>query len=336
MESYFVELTGVGRSHLNHEDVEEDNITDHEAIIKMEYSLISAGTELSRAYGLKKGIKYPIKPGYSSVGRIIAKGEKLDIDIGDKVFVNCHHTSLTKWANCDEVQYPMILKVDEDIDSKHATIINLGLVALQGVNLCDVKLGYTVGIFGLGNIGILTGLMFKKLGCKVVGIDPISNRCDLASQLGFEYVIDKEKPKPIIDRLLDNQGFDIVVDVTGVSKLIVELADYTKNYGQLLLLGSPRESYETDVTDFLSKIHMKNIKVIGGFNNTIPVNPIPGSNNNMKRNLKVVCDLIKNKYIDVEKMISYVIDPKDCQKAYEDLMYNKDKVNCVIFDWSNY
>ena len=73
MKSYFVELTDVGKSHLNSEEINIEDLNDNEAIIKSEYSLISAGTELSRAFALKQGFKYPVRPGYSTVGKIIAK-----------------------------------------------------------------------------------------------------------------------------------------------------------------------------------------------------------------------------------------------------------------------
>ena len=81
---------------------------------------------------------------------------------------------------------------------------------------------------------------------------------------------------------------------------------------------------------------MKNLQLIGAFNQSAPVNPVEGSNNSVERNFAIVCDLIMNKDIDVSKLISKVIDPKDCQQAYYDLMYNKDKVNCIIFDWNSY
>jgi hypothetical protein len=41
-----------------------------EVLIRNEASLISSGTELSRVYGLKKGVTYPVYPGYASIGRV--------------------------------------------------------------------------------------------------------------------------------------------------------------------------------------------------------------------------------------------------------------------------
>lgn len=335
MKSYFVELTDIGESHLNNEEISTDDLKDNEAIIKSEYSMISAGTELSRAFALKQGFKYPVRPGYSTVGKIIAKGKDIKADIGDRVFASSPHASIVRWSNTAKTQGAHIYKLPEGIDPKEATSINLGLVALQGVNMSQTKLGYKVGIFGLGNIGIMTGLMYQKLGCKVVGFDVVENRCRLAETMGLRYTCSRDN-EAFIDSFTDNEGFDITVDVTGLSSVIIECAKYARRYGQVILLGSPRQAYETDVTPLLSDIHMKNLKVIGAFNQSAPVNPVEGSNNSVASNLKTVCEMIRNKDIDVSKLISKVVDPKDCQQAYYDLMYNKDKENCIIFDWNSY
>lgn len=335
MKSYFVELTDIGKSHLNNEKINTDDLQDNEAIIKSEYSLISAGTELSRAFALKQGFKYPVRPGYSTVGKIIAKGKDIKADIGDRVFASSPHASITRWSNTAKTQGAHIYKLPEGIDPKEATSINLGLVALQGVNMSQIKLGYKVGIFGLGNIGIMAGLMYQKLGCKVTGFDVVENRCVLAEKMGLKNTCSRDY-ETFIDSFTDNEGFDITVDVTGLSSVIIDCVKYTRRYGQVILLGSPRQAYETDVTPLLSNIHMKNLQMIGAFNQSAPVNPVEGSNNSVERNFAIVCDLIMNKDIDVSKLISKVIDPKDCQQAYYDLMYNKDKVNCIIFDWNSY
>ena len=335
MKSYFVELTDIGKSHLNNEKINTDDLQDNEAIIKSEYSLISSGTELSRAFALKQGFKYPVRPGYSTVGKIIAKGKDIKADIGDRVFASSPHASITRWSNTAKTQGAHIYKLPEGIDPKEATSINLGLVALQGVNMSQTKLGYKVAVFGLGNIGIMTGLMYQKLGCKVVGFDVVENRCRLAETMGLRYTCSRDN-EAFIDSFTDNEGFDITVDVTGLSSVIIECAKYARRYGQVILLGSPRQAYETDVTPLLSDIHMKNLKVIGAFNQSAPVNPVEGSNNSVASNLKTVCEMIRNKDIDVSKLISKVVDPKDCQQAYYDLMYNKDKENCIIFDWNSY
>ena len=336
MESTFVELTGIGKSHLNKEEISTNDLKDNEAIVKAEYSLISAGTELSRAFALKKGFSYPVRPGYSLVGRIVEKGKDIQAEKGDPVFVNAPHASLVRWDDTDRVQGHQIIRLPDDIDLKEATALNLLLVALQGVNLLNTRAGMNTGVFGLGNIGIFTGLICKKMGMKAIGLDPVTKRCELAEKMGFEYTIDSQDQKEQINRITEGRGLDIAIDVTGLSPVIMNCADSARAYGQVLLLGSPRQAYETDITPFLSNIHMKDLKVIGAFNKTVPVHPVDGSDDSMENNIRIALDLIRNRDIEIEKMIDRVIDPKDCEEAYYDLMYRKDQCSGVVFDWRNY
>ena len=170
--------------------------------------------------------------------------------------------------------------------------------------------------------------MYHKMGCRVIGIDPSEGRRKLAEEMGI--------PKTDSGKEILTENVDIAVDVTGLPQAIIDCIDVTKSYGQTVLLGSPRQSYETDVMPLLSKIHMKDLKILGAFNQTSPVYPHEGSDDSMIRNFKVVSDLFMNKDIDVSKLISRIIDPKDCEQAYYDLMYNKDKVNLIVYDWRNY
>ena len=336
MLSNFVELTEIGKSRLSKEEVDTSNLKPNEAIIKASYSMISAGTELSRAFAIKKGFSYPVRPGYSLVGKVLDKGSDLNINVGDKVFVDCPHASLIKWDETYTTQGHSIYAIPQEIDDIQATAINLCLVALQGVNLSEVKLGDTVAIFGLGNIGIITALMYQKLGARVIGLDLVKQRGELAQKMGIKNVSNNENQLEEIQKFTSSKGADICVDVTGISPAIINAINSCKQYGQVILLGSPRQGYECDITPVLNKIHMKNLKIIGAFNNTTPYKQVEGSDNSIEKNIRIVCDMIINKEIDVEKLISSVVDPKDCEKAYYDLMYNKDKQNCIVFDWTKY
>lgn len=305
------------------EEINED-IKDNEYLIECMYSMISAGTELSRFAGIKK--TYPFLPGYCSVGKVLKIGKNIkDIKKNDIVFFNAPHASHSIWINDDITQGKLVVKLDKKINPMHATIINLGLVAMQGVNLSNIQAGDTVIIFGLGNIGLITSLIYKKLGCNVIGIDPVKHRRELAKKMKIKV---SDNYKDFINKA------DIVVDVTGISQAIINAVEVCKIYGQVILLGSPRQSYKTDITPLLSNIHMKNIKVIGAFNNTCPVNKHEGSDNSEIKNLNRILNMIKNNDINVDNFISNIIAPKDIQKAYTGLLDHKDKYNCVIIDWS--
>lgn len=334
MDKYYVELTGIGESQVSKETIDEQ-LKDKEVLIKCDYSLISAGTELSRAFALKQGFKYPVRPGYSNVGHVLdSKDDRFKK--GDLVAYSGPHASVDKIIDSNETQGLKIYKLDNDTDEKQATFFNLMLVAMQGVRLANVKIGDNVAIFGLGNIGIVAAMMFQNMGCNVIGLDPVVNRCKLAKEMGLKNVSSDVDQKKVVDEFTNNKGCDITYDVTGVSQVIIKAVECTRAYGQCVLLGSPRQSFECDVTPLLSNIHMKNITVIGAFNKTAPIDAHEGSNNSVNQNFNRSMDMINSKQIDLEKLIGLVTDPKNCKECYYDLMYNKDKYNAIIFDWRNY
>lgn len=336
MRSRFVQLDAIGKSSLQEEQVDGIGLKDNEALIKAEYSLISAGTELSRAYGLKKGFSYPVRPGYCLVGRILEKGKDIRAEKGELVYANAPHGSLVRWSDSGKTQGPMIMRLPQDIDPLCASIINLVLVSLQGVNSTKVRIGDRVAVFGLGSIGIITALLYQLMGCEVLGLDPVVERCELAQSLGLKKTSHSALQQEVIDGFTNGEKADITVDVTGLSPVIIEAVKATRNYGQVLLLGSPRQSHECDVTPLLSAIHMKDLQVIGGFNQTVPVYPVEGSSQSVKRNFDLACKLIMDGRLPIRKLIGKVIDPKDCEKAYYELMYEKGNGALIAYDWRAY
>ncbi len=90
-----VVINGVEDVRLIEETVDPKAVSAKECLIESEVSLISAGTELSRVFGLKKGAVYPVRPGYCSVGKILAIGNDFaGFNVGDRVLFNGPHSSL--------------------------------------------------------------------------------------------------------------------------------------------------------------------------------------------------------------------------------------------------
>jgi threonine dehydrogenase-like Zn-dependent dehydrogenase len=67
-----------------------------------------------------------------------------------------------------------------------AAFTTVGAVALHGIRTADVKLGERVAVIGLGLLGLLTVQMLKASGCKVLGMDIVAERAELAVRLGAD------------------------------------------------------------------------------------------------------------------------------------------------------
>ena len=336
MLSKFVIITGKGQVECQMEEIDTTDLKANEAIIETEASLISAGTELSRVFAIKEGFTYPVRPGYSAIGKVLAKGDGLtDLNVGDKVFYSGPHASVNRYSRSDKTQGPKIFKVPADLNAAEGSLICLGLVAMNGVNATEIKLGDTLAVFGLGTIGLMAALLYQELGARVIAVDPVKSRCELAKEMGIKEVLDCPADQQVtkIKELTNGRGVDIAVDVTGVSPAIESVILACGLHGQVILLGSPRAAYTTNITTILNHIHMKMIKVSGAFNNLNPVYEKEGSRICVERDFKTICDRIYDKRIDASKIISHVIKPEGAQEAYHGLMYDKEVYRCVVLDW---
>ena len=323
-----------GRAEVVEEQLDTSNLQPNEAIIQAEASMISAGTELSRVFEIKKGFSYPVRPGYSAVGKILAKGGGLtDLKVGDRVFYTGPHTSVCRFSRGTRTQGPMIFKLPEGIEAREGTLITLALVAISGVNSMEVRLGDRVGVFGMGMIGLLAAVMLRKLGADVVAIDPVPERCALAQQMGVTQILDCPAEEQLAQLQARFGGLDGAMDVTGAARAIETAVLACKKYGQVALLGTPRAACTLDVTPMLNAIHMRMLRVTGAFNSLEPVFESEGMGLNVSRNFETICGMILSRELPVSWLISHVISPEEAERAYHGLMYEPDLYQCVVIDW---
>ncbi len=328
-------ITGKGRAEVVEEELDTSDLQPNEAIIQAEATMISSGTELSRVFEIKKGFSYPVRPGYSAVGRVLEKGEGLtDLQVGDRVFYTGPHTSVCRFSRGARTQGPMIFKLPEGIGAQEGTLITLGLVAISGINSVEVRLGDRIGVFGMGMIGLLAALMLKKLGAEVVAIDPVVERCAQALQMGITHIVDCPPEEQLAQIKERYGGLDAAVDVTGAARAIETAILATKKYGQVALLGTPRASCTLDVTPMLNAIHMRMLRVTGAFNSLEPVFWSEGMRMNVARNFETVCGMILSRELPVSWLITHVIEPEEAERAYHGLMFEPDLYHCVVIDWS--
>ena len=299
-------------------------------------TLISAGTELSRVYAIKQGFSYPVYPGYTAIGKIIAKGKGLDnLKINDRVFYSGPHASINRYNHVGTTQGNKIMKIDPRLSDKQACLIQMGLIAMNAVTACKGKLTDTVAVYGLGTIGLITALLLQKEGMRVIGFDPVESRCHVAKEAGLLEVssVSPDKQVEVLKEMTHNQGSDISVDVSGISGAIMNAILGSAKHGQVILLGSPRASFTTDITPILNAIHMKMLEVKGAFNELNPYPTTEGTRRSVLRDFETIQNLILDNTLDADKIISHIITPDQIMEAYHGLRYEKELWHCVAIDW---
>ena len=334
------------------EEVDTAPLKEGEILVRNEVSLISSGTELSRVYALKKGVVYPVYPGYASIGLVEDTGTGVGFAEGDRVLFSGPHQELFRFPVQMMSSLGMIVKLGSEfngLDSIDASLIHLGLVAMNGILPAELKIGDTVCVFGLGIVGLLTALLYQASGAKVLGIDAVENRASHARNAGLQNALSAQgddqikavtgffgkEPVYSAERTEVSEGSppDITVDATGRSEGIVNAIMCCGKNGQVLLLGSPREDYTCNVTGVFNRLHMNMITLIGAFNGRYPFSKKEGSRESIERNLASFAALIKNGTIEPKRIISHVLRPEEAMEAYDGLYNHPETYYCVAFDW---
>jgi predicted dehydrogenase len=262
-------------------------------LVEVRYSLISVGTEISgvAASGgslLQKALKQPEKvkkvgnmaktegisktiakvkgeldsehpTGYSCAGVVIDAGKNIkDIKIGDKVA--CAGAGKANHAEIVSVPRNIVVRVPDNLELREAASVTLGSIAMQGVRRTNPIFGETVAIIGLGLIGQLTAQILRVAGCRVIGIDLVKSRVELAQKLGMDYgiVIGEDDPVAKVLKYTTNIGADATI-LTAATKSdlpVQQAMEMTRKKGRVVVVGDvglhlTRQPFYEKEIDFL-------------------------------------------------------------------------------------
>lgn len=222
--------------------------------------------------------------GHEFVGEIVALGEGVTTDYagapvarGDRVvpvyYLTCHKCSpclrsefnlcqngLAEWKVPPDVaphfrsgfathyyvfpgQY--FYRVPDEVDDASVAGANCGLAQmLFVVDQVGIEAGETFVIQGAGGLGLYAAAVAYERGARVVVIDGVPERLELARRFGAAETIDLTDHPDTMDRvravqeLTDGVGADLVLEVTGVPAAFVEAVDLARSGGRIASVGN--------------------------------------------------------------------------------------------------
>lgn len=319
-------------------EINEDSLGPYDALVKLDASLISPGTELAIYTGLDpkthtKGAwcEYPFHPGYAGVGEIVACGDAVkDFKVGDLIYTYMKHASI------DQVNTQRTcLKVSEKIDVGVVLLGRMAAVSLTALRVSDLDPGDIVAVIGQGLVGNFAAQFFELSGIKTIGIDLKQERLELAEDCGVSYVLNPNDGDLVekVKSITNGAGVDATVEAIGKSELITLAMDMTRPYGEVILLGSPRAPHQMNITEILSKVHLEWITIKGALEWYFPDKPQKGMKHSLQRNAEWILQLLVNGKLKTDRLISHRIKPEDFQAAYEGLLNKKEEYLGVVIDW---
>lgn len=310
----------------------------NEVIVKNRYSNISVGTELACIAGQEDWFNIPATPGYTSVGEIVEKGEGVNhVDTGDIVYTMGPHAGYFKIDITDR-WHGLCIKVPQDIKQDYAAFTHMAGIAMTSLRASTVELGDFVLVTGLGVIGNLACQLAQLQGANVIATDIVDSRLKVARECGIEhaYHSQKEDIKTKIQKLTRGKGVSTFIDATGAPAVVEQFAETVSFNGDIILLGSPREPHQTNLTDMLQKVHLlpNSLNIKGALEFIYPTHENEFIKHSIERNSKIILELIKNERLCIKPFYTHKLHPSDAEMAYKGLRDHKEEYLGVVFDWT--
>jgi predicted dehydrogenase/threonine dehydrogenase-like Zn-dependent dehydrogenase len=253
--------------HVAVEEVPAPAAGPREVLVRVEWSCVSAGTELAsigmsslplyrralkqpenvrrvldaaRDQGLARTVKRvrgrlaagtPL--GYSCAGVVVAVGVEVEAFApGDRVA--CAGAGVANHAELVAVPVNLAARVPDGLGLDAASTVTLGAIALQGIRRAEPTLGETVVVIGLGLLGRLTAQLLHASGCRVVGtdLDPARAAVDYAVAPGDD--LDGR-----VRALTDGFGADAAIVTAAASShdVIRTAAQVCRKKGRVVVVG---------------------------------------------------------------------------------------------------
>jgi len=152
-----------------------------------------------------------------------------------------------------------------DLDPELAALVEPVSIGLQGVNRGSVTAHDMVVVFGAGPIGQAVLLGALDRGARVLGVDRVAARLELALRLGAEAVVDAsaEDPPTAIATWTGGDGPGVVFEATGVPAVIRTAVDVVASAGRVVILGLSTQDVALPVIEFTRK----ELTILGSRNN---------------------------------------------------------------------
>lgn len=231
---------------------------------------------------------FPLVPGHELAGEIVEVGSEVkDLARGDKVMVDptvtcddCHFCQINRQNHClnwnavgvtrdggfgEYVRVPArnCYKFDRVGFAEGAFTEPLACVVF-GQDRARIEIGSEVLIFGAGPIGQLHVQASKHNGASTITVvDPVAGKLEMARRYGATHGV---QPGPTIGddlRRIAKYGFDVVIDCTGVAKVMEQAITFVKPGGKLVIFGVCGPDDKASIRPF--DIYRRDIEIVGSF-----------------------------------------------------------------------
>lgn len=337
-----------GPQDIKYEDVPIKPMQDGEIIVKI-MSALTCGTDVKtyrRGHPvLIKNIPSGFGHEFSGIVDRVSDSVK-NVKVGDRVAVansapcgHCFYCKREEYNLCENLDllngaYAQYITVPKIITEKNTIVIPDDLSfdraafaeplanVVHGVERTEIKEGQTVGIIGIGPIGLMFARLAKLKGARVIvaGRNPVKLR--LADEFAHaDEIVDLTKypnPEKIFKEFTEEKkGLDVAVECVGLPEIWERIFSCVRPGGTVHFFGGCKSG--STVTFDTTKMHYGDIKMMSVFHHT-------------PKYFRKALDYISSGEVEVEKLITDTIPLEKIQWAMEQHIQGK-AIKYLVKPW---
>lgn len=318
---------------IRYEEVKVPDLKEGEILVKVEAAL-TCGTDVKT---FKRGHPVLIKKVPSGFGHefsgIVAKTDETvsNFKEGDRVVCansapcgECFYCRRGEFELCENLDllngaYAQYIAIPRRIVEKNTLIIpkNLSFAqaafseplsnVMHGIAKTPINKGDTVGVVGIGPIGLMFAYLAKLKGAKVIAMGRNPLKLKMAHEFAHaDVVIDLKKyPDPvefIKNYTEEGRGLDVAIECVGLPAMWEKMFSIVRKGGYVHLFGGCASG--TSVNIDTRRLHYDEVNIISVFHHT-------------PKYFREALNLISTGQIEVEKLITKTMPLKYAKKAIE-------------------
>ena len=293
-------------------------IDSKDAIVKVTMSSICTSDLHIKHGSVPKAVK-GITVGHEMVGIVDEVGSDVkNVKVGDRVTVNvetfcgeCFFCKKGQYNLCENLQFlngayaeyitvpariveKNMIKIPDDLSFEEAAFTEPLANVVHGAERTDIKVGQSVGIIGIGPIGLMFAKYAKLKGARVIvgGRNEIKLR--LAKEFaGVDEVVDlknTENFEEVFRNFSDEKrGLDVAIECVGLPEMWEKTFSLVRAGGTVHFFGGCKKGSEIKLPT--TKMHYGDIKILSVFHHT-------------PEYVRKALDLIATHKMDVKKLIT--------------------------------
>ncbi len=318
---------------IRYEEINVKEPAEGEVLVKVEAAL-TCGTDVKT---LRRGHPLLIKEtpsgfGHEFSGTIAKLGEGVEgFEVGDRVVAAnsapcgecffcrkgeenlCENLYLLNGAYAQYITIPKLIveknliKIPDSVSFRRAAFSEPLANVVHGIVRTPINKGDTVGIVGIGPIGLMFARLAKLKGARVIamGRNPLKLKAAHDFAQADEIIDLKKYPNPkelILSLTPEKRGLDVAVECVGLPEIWESMFGLVRRGGTVHLFGGC--SSGTTVNIDTRRIHYDEVNVVSVFHHT-------------PKYFREALRLISTGEVDVEKLITKTMQMKYAKKALE-------------------